>query len=165
MPARGSRPTNGIPSNACAGMLPDLRSRMNASGSMTAGRLPIDSSTPSMTGRLLSCSTGWTSSLDSPPSCDESSPSCPIRWRVRPELQAPPPHRLQRCSSSRWRAAPCASTPPPPRSWIQRLKGVFRIDIKHYTALASNCCGDKLIVAATTSSGEMRSRSALTKSL
>ena len=57
MPARAAKPMSGTPSNAFAATSPAQQSRTNASRSMTAGRSCIDSSTPSTTGRLMSCST------------------------------------------------------------------------------------------------------------
>ena len=55
--ARAAEPMSGIPSNAFAATSPAQPSRTNASRSMIAGRSCIDSSTPSVTGRLMSCST------------------------------------------------------------------------------------------------------------
>ena len=55
--APAAKPINGTPSNACAAISPDPQCRTNASRSMTAGRSCIDSSTPSVTAPLMSCST------------------------------------------------------------------------------------------------------------
>ena len=65
--ARAAEPMSGPPSNAFAATSPARPSRTNASRSMTAGRSCIDSSTPSVTGPLMSCSTRWTLSPASPP--------------------------------------------------------------------------------------------------
>ena len=66
-PARAAKPMSGTPSNAFAATSPARQARTNASRSMTAGRSCIGSSTPSMTRRLMSCSTRWTLSPASPP--------------------------------------------------------------------------------------------------
>ena len=60
-PARAAEPMSGTLSNAFVATLLAQRSRTNASRSMTAGRSCIDSSIPSVTGRLMSCSTRWNS--------------------------------------------------------------------------------------------------------
>ena len=65
--ARAAEPMSGTLSNAFAATSPAQQSQTNASRSMTAGRSCIDSSTPSTTGRLMSCSTRWTLSPASPP--------------------------------------------------------------------------------------------------
>ena len=56
-PPRAAKPMSATPSNACAATSPARQCRTNASRSMTAGRSCIDSSTPSVTERLMSCST------------------------------------------------------------------------------------------------------------
>ena len=62
-----AEPMSGPPSNACAATSPARPSRTNASRSMTAGRSCTDSSTPSVTGPLMSYSTPSTLSPASPP--------------------------------------------------------------------------------------------------
>ena len=99
--ARAAEPMSGPPSNAFAATSPAQYSRTNASRSMTAGRSCIDSSTPSMTRPLMSCSTRWTSCGTSvcrtpsgqPPAvqignpADLASPaSPPLKCRSRSEL-------------------------------------------------------------------------------
>ena len=99
--ARAAEPMSGTLSNACAATSPAQHSRTNASRSMTAGRSCIDSSTPSVTGPLMSCSTRWNSCGTSvcrtpsgqPPAvqignpADLASPaSSPLKCRSRSEL-------------------------------------------------------------------------------
>ena len=75
--ARAAEPMNATPSNACAATSPAQHSRTNASRSMTAGRSCTDSSTPSVTGPHMSCSTPSTLSPVSPPSCHAPAPISP----------------------------------------------------------------------------------------
>ena len=99
--ARAAKPMSGTLSNAFAATSPAQHSRTNASRSMTAGRSCIDSSTPSVTRPLMSCSTRWTSCGTSvcrtpsgqPPAvqignpADLASPaSPPLKCRSRSEL-------------------------------------------------------------------------------
>ena len=88
----------------CPGLVdtsPARPSRTNASRSMTAARSCIDSSTPSVTGRPMSCSTRRTSSPASPPlKCRSRSElawssreSSPISPPARPVATTAPAHR------------------------------------------------------------------------
>ena len=125
--ARAAEPMSGPPSNASAATSPARHSRTNASRSMTAGRSCIDSSTPSMTQPLMSCSTRGNSCGTSvcrtpsgqPPAvqignpADLASPaSPPLKCRSRSELA-----RSSRESSPiSPPATPAASTTPAHRS-------------------------------------------------
>ena len=107
-PPRAAKPMSATPSNAWAATSPAQRSPTNASRSMTAARSCIDSSTPSVTERLMSCSTPSTSSPASPP----------LKCRSRSELalchdRAPISSVITACSP-RTSSTVTASSPTPP---------------------------------------------------
>ena len=136
MRAPCAKPMTGIPSNACAATSPAPRCRTNASRSMTAGRSCIDSSTPSVTGRLMSCSTPSNSCGTSvchtpsgqPPAvqignpADLASPvSPPLKCRSLRELAlsrvpAPTSPGTMACCSPRTASTATASSPTLPTS-------------------------------------------------
>ena len=86
-------------------------SRTNASRSMTAGRSCIDSSTPSVTGPLMSCSTRWTLSPASSPLRSAARAASSLGHRENPHPSRRPQHRLQRLPPRT--AAPCVGTATP----------------------------------------------------
>ena len=150
-----AKPMSVTPSNAFAATSPARQSRTNASRSMTAGRSCIGSSTPSMTGRLMSCSTRWTLSPASPPL------EVPLAQRAR----SVPRHRAHLTRyhgvfapnfKHRHHIVPNPSRPatreplaarPRSMSWMQRLKRVFHIDIER-----CGVCGGTLRLTARPSS-------------
>ena len=160
MPAPCAKPMNGTPSNACAATSPAPRCRTNVSRSMTAGRSCIDSSTLSVTGRLMSCSTPSTSCGTSvcrtpsgqPPAVQIGNPA-DLASPVSPPLEVPlaararsvprPRGHLTRYHGvfapnckHRHRIIPnpgpqSVRESPAPMRWMQRLGRVFHIDIEH----------------------------------
>ena len=143
------------------------------SRSMTADRSCIDSSAPSTTGPLISCSTRWNWHIRVPhpfwaasgcanrQSCRFgitrlAAPEVPLAQRAR---SVPRPrahltryhgvfapnfiHRHHIVPNRAHQAAREPHAPPPPMNWMQGLKRVFHIDIEH-----CGVCGGTLRVIA-----------------
>ena len=131
MPAPCAKPMNGTPSNACAATSPAPRCRTNVSRSMTAGRSCIDTSTLSVTGRLMSCSTPSNSCGTSvcrtpsgqPPAVQIGNPA-DLASPVSPPLEVP--------------LAARARSVPRPRGHLTRYHGVFAPNCKHRHRIIPN---------------------------